>query len=348
VKVRRVCLPLACLALPALALSCGTGEDGGSRRAALTLRGAGATFPAPLYNKWIEEYRKDHPELDIEYDAVGSGQGIKRFLNGTVDFGASDLAPTDNEMARVERGVQLVPATAGIVVLAYSRDGLPDGLRLARDVYVDIFRGAITRWDDPRIAADNPGVQLPDAAIALVVRQDQSGTTFAVTSNFAAVSPAWQQGPGAGTAVAWPTRVMRASGNENAAGLIKRTPGALGYVEYGFAVRAGVGLAVLQNRAGRFVRPTEESGRAALENAPLAADLRTFVPDPEGAEAYPIATYTWLLLYRHYDDPRTAEALRGFVRWCLDEGQRYGESLGYVRLAPRVAAAGAAAVGRIK
>lgn len=297
------------------------------------LAGAGATFPAPLYEKWITEFAAEHPEIPVRYEAVGSGEGTKRFLAETVDFGASDAALTDEQIASVERGALLIPVAAGSVVVAYNPTGLPSDLKLSREVYVDIFLGKIRMWSDSRIRADNPGQKLPEKPIFVVTREDSSGTTFAFTNHLAAISEEWRNGPGVGKAVRWPVSSSSGRGNEQQAGDIARTPGAIGYVEYGMASRSGLAMAWLQNKAGQFIKPTSQSGTATLFAQPLPENLRAFFPDPEGEESYPIVTYTWLLLYNRYPDPAKAEAMRTYVRWCLTEGQQFNEELGYIRLA---------------
>jgi len=315
----------------------------------LQLHGAGATFPAPLYKKWLEEYQKQHPEVQLSYKAIGSGEGTKQFMAGAVDFGASDAAMRDEEMAAVARGVQLLPTVAGSIVLAYNLDGLGGDLKLTRDVYVDIFLGKIKTWDDPRLTATNPSLRLPHDTIALVVRQDSSGTTYAFTNHLSAMSAQWRDhGPGVGRVMAWPGIPMVAPGNEGVAGRIKHSKGAIGYVEYGMAQRAGLTMAWLENKAGQFIQPHGDSGLATLLNVDMPENLRVFFPDPDGKESYPIVTFSWLLLYKQYDDPLKATALKQYVKWCLTEGQAFNESLGYVRLAPQVIAHTMAAVDRIR
>jgi phosphate transport system substrate-binding protein len=341
---------LLALALSSVGLSC---SDNASSRnlpaGTLQLQGAGATFPAPLYKKWLEEYHKHHPEVQLSYDAVGSGEGTKRFMAGSVDFGASDAAMTDEEMHAVDRGVQLVPATAGSIVLAYNLDGLGGELKLARDVYVDIFLGHIKTWDDPRLQAANPGLHLPGETIAVVGRQDSSGTTYAFTNHLSAISDKWRdRGPGVGRVIDWPGNAMVAPGNEGVAGRIKQSRGAIGYVEYGIAQRAGLQMAWLENKAGRFVQPHGGSGLATLLHVDLPENLRAFFPDPDGQDSYPIVTYSWLLLYKQYGDQQKAAALKHYVRWCLTEGQAFNETLGYVRLAPPVVARATAALDSIR
>ena len=313
------------------------------------LLGAGATFPAALYKKWIEEYRNVQPEVGISYLAVGSGEGTDRFIRGEVDFGASDSAMSDAEMAEVDRGVQLIPTTAGSIVLAYNLPGVSGELRLSREVYVDIFLGKIERWNDKRLKSLNPDLSLPSSDISVAARLDGSGTTFAFTKHLSEISEQWRnRGPGAGKLVDWPGPTMLGRGNEGVAGIIKRTPGALGYVEYGIASRLGLQLAALENRDGAFVSPTGTSGMATLENAKLPENLRAFFPDPPGAESYPIVTYTWMLLYKKYDDADRSALLKQFVGWCLTEGQQFNEELGFIRLPSQVAKAASQALQTVQ
>ena len=331
-------------------LSCTSDKPASSKTVGpLSLQGAGATFPAPLYKKWLEEYNKSHPEVQVSYEAVGSGEGTKRFMAGTVDFGASDAAMSDEEMAAVKTGVQLIPVVAGSIVLAYNLEGLGGELQLRRDIYVDIFLGKITTWNDPRITAINPGLNLPGDNIAIVVRQDSSGTTYAFTNHLSAVSEAWRnRGPGTGRVIDWPGNAMVAPGNEGVAGRIKQSKGSIGYVEYGIAKRAGLTMARLENKAGHMIQPHGGSGLATLIHTELPENLRAFFPDPDGKESYPIVTYSWLLLPRQYDDPKKAAALKAYIAWCLTEGQAFNESLGYIRLAPQVAARASAAIQRLQ
>jgi phosphate transport system substrate-binding protein len=317
----------------------------------IEISGAGATFPALLYKKWIEEYRNKRPDVAIHYRPVGSGEGTKQFVQYEVDFGASDAAMDDEQIAQVGRGVKLIPATAGIIVLAYNIEGLNGQLQLPRDVYVDIFSGKIKSWDDPRIKKANPGLNLPSKEILVVARQDSSGTTFAFTNHLSAISQEWRdRGPGIGKAVNWPGNAMTARGNEGVAGRIKMSSGAIGYVEYGFAKRAGLRTALLENKAGRFVEALPGTGQATLVNtqAEMPANLRMFFPDPPGDDSYPIVTYSWMLLYRQYPDAKKAGVLKDFVKWGVSEGQQYSEAIGYCRVPPGVAGLAVKAVEEIK
>jgi len=301
-----------------------------SANADMTLQGTGATFPAPLYQRWFNEYNKMHPDVEINYQALGSGAGVKQFQQGLVDFGASDAAMTDAEMAAVKNGVVLLPMTAGSIVLTYNIPGVTE-LKLSRAAYAGIFLGKITQWNDPAIAKSNPGVTLPDTKITVVSRSDGSGTTFVFTSHLSAISPDWQKGPGAGKAISFPVGVA-GKGNPGVTALIKQTPGAVGYVEYGYAKQTGMPMATLENKSGAFIKPDLSSGQKALAGVQLPANLRAWITDPAQADAYPIVTYTWLLCYKKYPDPKTAETLKSVILYGLSQGQTFSAELGYIPL----------------
>jgi phosphate transport system substrate-binding protein len=314
------------------------------------LRGAGSTFSAALYNQWIDAYHREHPAVSISYDAVGSGEGIRRFVDGSVDFGASDVVLSDREAGQISRGAVMVPSTAGMVVLAYNLPGARGELRLPRDVYPGVLSGQIRYRDDPRIREANPGLDLPHRDIAIVARRDSSGTTFALTSHLDAVSRAWrEQGLGVGRLVEWPSATMLASGNHGVASKIKISQGSIGYVEFGFAKRLGLPVALLQNKTGNFIAPNETTGRAALAAASVKtpAELNQSIVDPAGADAYPIVTFSWLLLYRQYGEPERGAAMRDFVGWGLSTGQSFSEKMGYLPLPGEVAASGVQSLGSV-
>ena len=313
---------------------------------AITLQGTGATFPAPLYQKWFTEYNKAHPEVQINYQALGSGAGIKQFQQNLVDFGASDAAMTDAEMAAVKDGVVLLPMTAGAIVLAYNLPDGPSELKLSRAAYVGIFLGKITQWDDPAIAKSNPGVKLPSTKITVVVRSDGSGTTFVFTSHLSAISDAWKSGPGAGKSVNFPAAVA-GKGNPGVTALIKETPGAIGYVEYGYAVQTKMPMASLENKSGTYVKPDLTTGQGALASVQLPANLRAWITDPTGAQAYPIVTYTWLLCYKKYKDPQKLAALKSVIEYGLTQGQTFSVDLGYIPLPSNVVDADKKALAEI-
>lgn len=308
------------------------------------LAGAGGTLPAILYQKWFSTYEQQFPGTVISYDAVGSSEGIRRFIGQNVaqeervDFGASDAAMRDDELANVPSGAMLLPVTAASVALAYNLPQVASDLRLSREAYAGIFLGQIKSWNDARIARTNPGVKLPNLTIATVVRQDGSGTTFALTKHLDAINETWRSGFGAATLVNWPGNTMRALGNEGVAGTILHSIGSIGYVSYEYALKTGLKVAWLENREGKFVAPTEDHAAAALASAELPDNLRLFVPDPKGADAYPIVTLTWILLYKNYPDPKKAKAVHDLFHWCLTDGQKYAASNGYIPLPPNIVA----------
>lgn len=346
---RHIALAILLLATLASALL-GCSASGGAMKpkpsvppGGVLLQGAGATFPSVLYQKWFAAYQREHPATVISYDPVGSGEGIRRFIGREVkdeekvDFGASDAAMRDEDMAKVSAGTFLLPVTAGAVALAYNLPGFEGDLKLSRQAYAAIFLGQVKRWDDPRIARTNPGVKLPRLTITTVVRQDGSGTTFAFTKHLDAISDTWRSQHGPATLINWPGNAMRASGNEGVAGRIKQSIGSIGYVNYDSARKAGLKVAVLENREGRFVAPTEKSCTSALAAAELPENLRAYVPDPAGPDSYPIVTLTWILLYQNYPDASKAKALHELFRWCLTDGQKYAPELGYVSLPASIA-----------
>jgi phosphate transport system substrate-binding protein len=306
----------------------------GSAGEAVRLKGSGASFPFPLYGLWFKEYGKANRNVIIDYQAKGSGAGVRDFINKTVDFAASDAAMTDAEMQEVDAGVQLLPMTAGTIVLSYNLPGGPKELKLSREAYTKIFLGQVTKWNDPLIAEANADAKLPEMGITVVRRADSSGTTFVFTQHLSAISAAWKQGPGAGTTVNWPSsdKFIASPKNDGVAATIKQTPGAIGYIEYGFAELGKLPMASLENQAGKFVKPSLESGQAALAGVEFPADLRAWLPDPAGEAAYPIVTYTWMLFYKKYDDPKKAETIRQVVQYCLNDGQRLSGKMGYIPL----------------
>src|SRR5262245_8227327 len=300
----------------------------------LRLTGSGASFPFPIYSAWFKAFGTKSKGVTVDYQAKGSGAGIQDFLNRTVDFAASDAAMTDAEIAKVPGGVQLLPMTAVEIVIGYNLPGNPKGLKLPREVYANIFLGKITKWSDPKLKAANPGVSLPDTDITVVRRADASGTTFVFTQHLSAISEEWKKGPGTGTQVSWPKsdKFVAAPKNDGVTATVKQTPGAIGYIEYAFAKFSKVEMALVQNKAGQFVAPGGEGGAEALASVKLPADLRAWVTDPESPKAYPIATYTWMLFYKDNKDAKKAAALREMVDYCLTEGQKMSDKLGYIPL----------------
>ena len=320
----------------------------------IELTGAGSTFASVIFDRWFAAYHEGQPKIVIKYAAVGSGEGVRRFIGKNladgekVDFGASDSAMSDAEIARADNDALMVPVTAGCVALAYKLAGFQGELKLSRRAYSGIFLGEIKQWNDPLIAQSNPGVKLPNLTIATAVRQDGSGTTFAFTKNLDAVSDKWRSKFGPSTLVDWPGNVMRAKGNEGVASLIGNSDGAIGYVGYEFARKLGLRTAALENKQGKFVKPSDDSCRAALAAAEMPENLRVFVADPKGADSYPIATFSWILLRKKYKDAETAKALREVFQWSLQDGQLFAPDLGYIQLPASVAEKAQAALNQVE
>ncbi|MEI6279577.1 MAG: phosphate ABC transporter substrate-binding protein PstS [Verrucomicrobiae bacterium] len=310
------------------------------------LSGAGASFPAPLYQRWGMEFNKLRPAVQVNYQSVGSGAGVKNFTAGVVDFGASDAAMSDAEIARVAKGVVMIPATAGEIVYAYNLPGV-EKLNLSREAMAGIYLGTITKWNDPVIAKANPGVRLPELAIQVAFRSDGSGTTYVFTQHLSAVSKDFQEKIGTDKSVTFPVGVG-GKGNEGVTALVKQSPGAVGYVEFGYAKGNGLAMANLENKAGKFVAPNIENGAATLAHVTLPANLRVWPVDPEGDADYPIVSFTWLLLYQKYDDAAKLNALREFVTYGLTDGQKLSAELGYIPLPARVVEKAKAAIATVQ
>jgi phosphate transport system substrate-binding protein len=324
----------------------GTGSDKLALAQNVQVVGAGASFPAPLYQRWFQDLNGKYPKLQVNYQSVGSGAGVEQFTKGTVDFGASDTAMKDEEIQKVgDKGVILLPMTAGGIVLAYN---LPDvqELKLPRQLYTDILLGKIKTWNDPAIAKANPGVKLPTQNITVVHRSDGSGTTGVFTKHLSAVSSEWKSKVGEGKTVQWPAGVG-AKGNEGVTAQIQQTPGAIGYIEYGYAKNNNLKFATLENKAGKFVTYNDQSAAKTLEGVQLPENLRAFISDPDGADAYPIVSYSWILAHKKYDDPAKAKAIEAMIEYGLTDGQKVAAELGYVPLPKNVAEKVAAAADQI-
>jgi phosphate transport system substrate-binding protein len=298
------------------------------------VRGGGSTFAAPLFAAWIDSYEAAVPSFDFEYDAIGSGEGIDRFLTGSLDFAASDAPLTPAQAAIAAGKVRQVPVTAGMIAIAYNLPGQIEGrLQLPRDVIGSIFSGEIETWADPRLTAANPGLQLPNSTIQVVARLDSSGTTYSFTNYLEAISATWQAtGNGVAKLVDWPGSASLGRGNEGVAVKIQRGEGTIGYVEYGFASRLGLPLAAVENAAGHFVVPAPEAGAVAINAAEIPPDLVIEDPDPQGPGAYSIVAVTWMLLAMPTAPDAKAAAIGTFADWALTEGQAAAPDLGYVPL----------------
>ncbi|MBF2074285.1 MAG: phosphate ABC transporter substrate-binding protein PstS [Synechococcales cyanobacterium C42_A2020_086] len=318
---------------PAPDATTGQAPGGTTEGTLVTISGAGATFPAPLYQRWFDAYNREvNSDVQVSYQSIGSGAGLEQYVSGTVDFGASD-APIDGErrqafQQRFNAEPIQVPMAGGAVVLAYN---LPEiegqELRLSREAYCGIVTGEVTQWNDPVITAANQGVDLPSTPITFAHRSDGSGTTFIFTNHVDTACPNWTAG--ASTAVEWPTG-QGGRGNEGVTALVQQTQGAIGYVEYAYAKQNNIPMAVLENSSGNFVAPSSESAAAALEDEEIPEDFGLLVPDPDNDDAYPIVGLTWILVYPEYDDPQRWQALRSVLEWSLTDGRQFTEELDYV------------------
>ena len=340
-RIRHGALPLALLFL---ATACGGGGDKGGATpndlrggegpaGTVTLTGAGATFPYPLYSKWFEAYAGSNP-VRVNYQPIGSGGGIRQVTQKTVDFGASDAPMTDEELGAAP-GTLHIPTVLGSVAVTYNLPGLQRPLNLDGATLAAMFQGQVKKWNDPRIAALNPGVALPDEDILPVYRTDGSGTTYVFTDYLSSVSPEWKQGVGTGKSVRWPTG-LGAKGNEGVTGQVKQTEGAVGYVELAYAVQNQLPAAALRNQAGQFVQPSVQATTAAAADLSgqiqRSPDFRMSVVNAPGAQSYPISSFTYLLIPAHIDDCGKAQALARLVQWALTEGGQAATELHYAPL----------------
>ena len=318
--MRRMTLLLWCalVALPALGQA--------------NLNGAGATFPYPIYSKWFSEYHKLHPDIQINYQPIGSGGGIRQVIAGTVDFGATDGPMTDDQLREVKIKILHVPTVLGADVPAYNIPGVTEELKFTPQVLAGIFLGKITNWNDKAIAAANPGVSLPNQDIIVVHRSDGSGTTYIFTDYLAKVSPEWQNQVGKGTSVKWPTGIG-GKGNEGVAGSIRTLPGSIGYVELIYAVQNNIAYGSVRNSAGVFLKASLEgvtAAAASVKNMP--ADFRVSMVNAPGKDAYPISSFTWLLIPAQSKDPAKGKILADFLNWMIADGQKMAAPLSYAPL----------------
>ncbi len=298
--------------------------------AQMTINGAGATFPYPIYSKWFDEYAKVDPSVRFNYQSIGSGGGQKQILAQTVDFGASDGPMSDANLAKAPGKLLHIPTVAGAVVITSNLPGNPT-LKLDGETIADIFLGKIKKWNDPGLTALNPGVSLPDQAIVVVHRSDGSGTTFIFTDYLSKVSPEWKQKVGNNTSVNWPTG-LGGKGNEGVSGQVKQTPGSIGYVELIYAIQNKMPYADLKNAAGEYVKASLESVTAAMATANVPDDFRFSMTNAPGKDAYPIAGATWLLVYQNQKDATKGKKLVEFLRWAETKGEQMAKDLDYAPL----------------
>jgi phosphate transport system substrate-binding protein len=305
---------------------------------AQAINGAGATFPYPIYGKWFEEFRQKNPSIEINYQSKGSGAGIAQLTEGTVDFGASDMPMKDEQIAALKVKALHFPTVLGGLVPTYNLPGLAD-LKFSSEMLAGIFLGKITKWNDAKIAKANPGIKLPATDIIVVHRSDGSGTTFVFTDYLSKISPEWKAGPGANTSIKWPTGVGQ-QGNEGVAGMVKQTSGAVGYVELIYALQNKMNYGSVQNAAGVYLKANLDSVTAAAASAAknMPADFRVSITNAPGKNAYPIASFTWLLIPTRIEDAKKRTALVSFLKWMLADGQKDCAALGYAPLPKEVVA----------
>ncbi|PWT89956.1 MAG: phosphate ABC transporter substrate-binding protein PstS [Blastocatellia bacterium] len=288
----------------------------------VALVGAGATFPNPIYQKWVSDYQKLHPDVKIDYQSIGSGGGIKQIKEQTVDFGASDAPMKDEDLKSAPAELLHIPTVLGAVVVTYNLSGVNQPLRFSPDVIADIFLGKIKKWNDPKIVADNPGVTLPAADITVVHRSESSGTSAVFTDYLSKVSPEWKEKVGSGVQPSWPVG-LGGKGNEGVTGQVKSTPNTIAYVELAYAVNNKLPVGLIKNQAGAFIAPSLESVTAAAAEsiATTPEDLRVSITNAAGKDAYPISSYTYILVYKQQKDPSKGKALVDFVWWGIHDGQ---------------------------
>jgi phosphate transport system substrate-binding protein len=329
-----------------LAVACGPKEQPPS--ASLTINGAGATFPYPIYSKWFDDYQKAHSNARINYQSIGSGGGIKQLTAQTVFLGASDMPMTDEQRKAAPGPILHFPTVLGGVVPVYNLGAdTAQALRFSGPLLADIYLGKIKKWNDPAIAKVNPGVKLPATDIVVVHRSDGSGTTFIWCDFLSKTSPEFKQKVGASTSVQWPAGVG-GKGNEGVSGLVKQTPGAIGYVELIYALQNKIPFGAVQNKAGTFVTASLDSVTAAAAGVTVPDDFRVSITNPDGKDAYPIASFTWMLFYQNPTDKQRAKAMVDFMKWALTDGQKETQALGYAPLPQAVVDKEVQALGKIQ
>ena len=321
--IRRIVFLCVALALPAWGQT--------------TINGAGATFPNPIYQKWFSEYHKAHSDVQFNYQSIGSGGGIRQVLAGTVDFGATDGPMTDEQLSQAKTRILHIPTVLGAVVPAYNVPGVSSELKFTPQALAGIFQGKITTWNDPALAKENPGVNLPNQPIIVVHRSDGSGTTFIFTDYLSKVSPEWANGPGKGTSVKWPVG-LGGKGNEGVAGQVRQLQGSIGYIELIYAVQNKIPYGVVKNSGGNYVKASLDSVTAAAASAKtIPADFRVSITNAPGKEAYPISSFTWLLVPEKSKDAGKGKIIADFLNWMVDDGQKMTAELTYAPLPESVA-----------
>jgi phosphate transport system substrate-binding protein len=336
-----------------LTAACGGGAPGQGDAAQpatdILINGAGATFPYPIYSKWFSEYNALHPDVRINYQSIGSGGGIRQLTNQTVFFGATDGPMTDDQLKAAPGPVLHFPTVLGAVVPVYNVPGVEGDLNFSGSVLADIYLGTVKKWNDPALLTLNPGVKLPATDITVVHRSDGSGTTFIFVDYLSKVSPAFKEKVGVATSVNWPTGVG-GKGNEGVSGLVTQTPGSIGYVELIYAKQTKTAYGAVQNAAGEFIKASVEAVTAAAAEATanMPADFRVSITNAPGKAAYPIASFTWMLLFENPTDKAQSAAMVGFLKWALTDGQKGAVDLGYAPLPPSVIALEQAALARVK
>jgi phosphate transport system substrate-binding protein len=321
--IRRIALLCVVLAAPAFGQT--------------TVNGAGATFPNPMYQKWFSEYHKAHPDIQFNYQSIGSGGGIRQVLAQTVDFGASDGPMTDEQLSQAKTKILHIPTVLGAVVPAYNVPGVSGELKFTSEALAGIFLGKITTWNDPAIAKANPGVNLPNQSIIVVHRSDGSGTSYIFTDYLSKVSSEWQNGPGKGTSVKWPVG-LGGKGNEGVAGMIRQMQGGIGYIELIYAVQNKIDYGSVKNASGAFVKASLDSVTSAAASAKsMPADFRVSITNAPGKDAYPISSFTWLLIPEKSKEAAKGKILADFLTWMVDDGQKMTADLTYAPLPGNVA-----------
>jgi phosphate transport system substrate-binding protein len=313
-----------------------------------TLNGAGATFPYPIYSKWFSEYHKLHSEVEINYQSIGSGGGIRQVTAGTVDFGASDMPMTDKQLQEAKTKILNLPTVLGAVVPAYNIPGVSGEVKFTPEALAGIFLGKISKWNDKAITSANPGINFPDRDIIVVHRSDGSGTTFIWTDYLSKVSPEWKSSVGSDTSVKWPVG-MGGKGNEGVSGFVRQLQGSIGYVELIYAIQNNIPYGSVRNAAGAFIKASLESVTAAAASAPkMPADFRVSITNSPGQSAYPISSFTWLLIPAQSKDPAKGKILADFLNWMVTDGQKMTSALSYAPLPENVAAKEKEAIKQVK